>query len=191
MSTTRQWFRSLATIVAGMSLVVPACARVPPPPAPLREDTVFVRVVPDRVYPAVDTILVARLTKVHCPGGTGETQRRSIGPDGGVLTLRAGHSLEIPAGTVQAPTRFILTDVPHPRHLVVRAYAAGNQRLHGRVYLTVSYQRCDPGQTDDRALRIVRERLSGPADDLGGERVPDRRALRAEVDELSGFAISY
>jgi hypothetical protein len=188
----RQWFRSLAAAVITLCLAVPACApRIPPQPEPLREDTVFVRVVPDREYPAVDTVQIARLTKVHCPGGTGETQTRSIGPDGGVLTLRAGHSLEVPAGAVQAPTPFTLTDVRHDRHLRVNAYARGDPRLGRSASLTISFERCDTAQTENRLLRIVRERRSGPADDVGGERVPERRALRAELDRLSGYAVTF
>lgn len=192
MPSTRQWFRSLATAAIGLSLAVSACAPRPPlQPAPVREDTVFVRVVPDRDYDEVQTLEVARLTKVHCPGGTGESVTRSIGPDGGLLTLRAGHSLEIPAGVVQTPTRFTLRDVRNQRHLQVQAYADGDPRLERSVFLTVSYQRCPAEQTDGRVLRIIRERLSAPADDVGGAPVPERRALRAELDRLSAFSLTF
>ena len=183
--------RWLGCSLAALLLASAACStRTPPPPIPVREDTVFVRADPARTYPNVETIQLARLTKLYCPRGTGEAETRSIGSQGGTIVLRAGHSLEIPAGAVQNDTRFTLIDEAHSKHLTVRAYGDG-QPFKGPVFLTISSDRCDPGQIENRELRIIRERLSGPADDLGGDQVPNRRAIRTELDRLSGFAVSF
>lgn len=208
MNTTHSRFRAPLT-AAALLLAIGACAPqqpVPPPPQAVaalqpedEPDTVLVHVEPGRVYPSetVETIQVAHLRKIPCPGGTGESRSEMIGPQGGSIVLNAGHRLDVPAGAVQTATRFTVIDVEHPRHLVVRASGPGGQRYQPPVTLTISHQRCpdaqqaqmqvEPGQ---RRLYMLRERLGRPSEDVGAEPVPDQRALRANLDRLSRYVLA-
>jgi hypothetical protein len=127
---------------------------------------------------------------LYCPVKRAKSSTQVIDSRGGSLRL-AGHSIDVPAGAVLAPTAFTIS-VPASANMEIDISAAGDEhyRFARPVEITISYKRCDKqGPFDfsvwyiDRATGALLERMDGVDDKR-------HRSVTFLSDHLSGYAIA-
>lgn len=127
---------------------------------------------------------------LYCPAKRSESKTRVIDSRGGSLRL-AGHSIDVPAGAVLAPTAFTIS-VPASLNMEIDISAAGDAhyRFAKPVEITISYKRCDKESSVDLSVWYIDAATGALLQQMDGVDDKRRRSVSFFSDHLSGYAIA-
>jgi hypothetical protein len=170
---------STGLIVGSQALLFSACGD--PTGIGREPDALSLRV--EAAGPLADALL-------YCPVKHSRSRTDVIDARGGSLQLE-GHSIDIPAGAVSAPTAFTIS-VPASLHLEVDVSAAGNvhYRFAKPVVMTISYKRCARQDPASLTVWYIDQATGSPIEPMPGVDDKRRRSITFLTDHLSGYAIA-
>ena len=130
---------------------------------------------------------------LYCPTRDSRSVARTIGPNGGQLTL-AGTKLIIPAGAVPVATNFVLT-IPASDYLELDIVAGDRQHYEFAkpVTIRVNYAHCRSDTADVEALSAwhIDPSTGSLLENMGGFDNKHGRKVTFETDHLSKYAIAW
>ena len=132
---------------------------------------------------------VAPATLLYCPEKRAESRTRVIDSRGGSLRL-AGHSIDVPAGAVLAPTAFTISVPASPNMEIDISAGDAHYRFAKPVQITISYKRCEKQGAFDFKVWYIDPATGTLLEQMDAVDDKRRRSVTFFSDHLSGYAIA-